>query len=359
MRDRIEWVQDPAAFEALAGEWEPLAARTRYPFMRHPWLSAWWQSFGRSGRLLVCTARRDGRLVGALPLWRRRGVASSLANAHTPVFVPLAADRAALQLMVDATLAAGFPSLVVGPLPADDGAVPLLLEASRAAGRNTWLAQAHASPVVEVAGSADEYRDRLPRDLRRELARLRRKLEREHEADFVTLAAAAPDTPTQLEQGLELERDGWKGRRRTAILSSPDTASFYRDVSGRLASDGTLRLSTLVVDGRPVAFDLGILSDGALWLPKGAYDERYGRYAPGLLLLLDEIDRAHELSLDRVELLGDAERYKLKFASRTRSHVVVHSHALATIPLARSSYARWGRPVARTIYRRAIRRRRR
>jgi CelD/BcsL family acetyltransferase involved in cellulose biosynthesis len=358
MSDTIEWIDDPARFAALAAEWDDVARSSGYPFMRYAWLASWWHAFSKHRRLLICTARRDGRLAAALPLWRRRSLASALSNAHTPTFTPIALDESALAAVVEAAVAARFPSLVVGPLPADDAAVGLLLEASRRARRHTWIAAAHASPVVDILpGGVEDYRRRLPRSTRRELERLRRKLEREHPVTFETLAE--PEDPrAALQRGLEVEKSGWKGRRGTAILSAPDTAAFYREVASRLASEGALRLSTLEAGRRVLAFDFAIVSDGALWLPKGAYDEAFSRYAPGLLLLLAEIERAHELGLDRVELLGTSEPYKLKFASRVRQHAFVHSHSWRPAPTARAAWARVGRPAARAVYRRTLRRRR-
>ncbi len=356
MDEVIAWIEDSREFDALAGEWDDVAARSGSPFVRHAWLAAWWHAFSARRRLFVCTARRDGALAAALALWRRGSEARSLANAHTPAFAPISVDETALRAVLEASVAAAPGSLVIGPLPADHPAVELLATASRHARRLTWIAPAHDSPVVDLAGGAEAHRQRLARDTRRELERLRRKVEREHDARFDVLVQPA-DLDAALARGFELESSGWKGRRGTAILSSPATSAFYHGLARRLAAQGALRLSTLDVGGQAVAFDFGIVSDGALWIPKGGYDETFRRYAPGLLLLWAEIQRAYELGLERVELLGHADAYKLKFATRVRPHAVVHSHAWRPAPTARLAYARFGRPAARALYRRARRRR--
>jgi CelD/BcsL family acetyltransferase involved in cellulose biosynthesis len=353
MNETIEWIDDAARFEALADAWDEVARSTGHPFMRHAWLASWWHAFGAGRHLFVCTVRRGGKLVAALPLWRRGTLAAALANAHTPTFAPIAADHDALEAVVGAALAAGFPSLVVGPMPAEDESAAAVARMSQLARRQTWTQIAYDSPIVDLADDPAEFRRRLARGPRRELERLRRKLEREQAPSF-ELLAEPPDPLAVLERGLELEQRGWKGRRGTAILSSAPTAAFYREVAAGMAAAGMLRLSTLWAGGRLLAFDYGIVSDGALWLPKGAYDEEFRRYAPGLLLLAAEIERAHELGLERVELLGSADPYKLKFASRARRHLFVHSHAWRPVPLARSAYARVGRPFVRSVYRKAL-----
>ena len=42
------------------------------PFMLHAWIAEWWRHHGDGLELAVHVARRDGRLLGALPLVVRR-----------------------------------------------------------------------------------------------------------------------------------------------------------------------------------------------------------------------------------------------------------------------------------------------
>ena len=61
-------------FEALAHEWDGLvrAMPRPSPFMLHAWLAEWWPHYGDGAELAVHVARREARLVGALPLVVRR-----------------------------------------------------------------------------------------------------------------------------------------------------------------------------------------------------------------------------------------------------------------------------------------------
>ena len=70
----IETVSTTEGFEALAPEWDALvrAMPRPSPFMLHGWLAEWWRHYGDGAELRVQVARRDGRLVGALPLVVRR-----------------------------------------------------------------------------------------------------------------------------------------------------------------------------------------------------------------------------------------------------------------------------------------------
>jgi CelD/BcsL family acetyltransferase involved in cellulose biosynthesis len=345
----VHWIVHPAAFTALQPEWDRLADRARSPFLTHAWFSAWYEAFAADRSLRVCIARRDRELVGVLPLVARGAVLASATNAHTPVF-HACGDDDGVRAVTEAAVAAAGGSLVVTHLPADHPTTGILADASRRAGRLTWIEPGQRSPVVETTAGLEPYLRNWPRNMRRDLARRRRKLAAEHAADVVLIAEPV-QLQLELQECLELEAAGWKGRRGTAILSSSDTARFYRRVAEAFARRGELRLSTISIDGRPIVFDFCVVSSGRLWIPKGAYDETYRRYSPGLVLLLAEIERAFELGLEAVEILGDDEPYKRPFATSYRAHCAVHSHRRRPVPLARLTYRRAARPLLRSAYR--------
>lgn len=49
MGDRIEWVDDPKRFMALATPWNELADSDPTPFARHGWFASWWLALGPAG----------------------------------------------------------------------------------------------------------------------------------------------------------------------------------------------------------------------------------------------------------------------------------------------------------------------
>ncbi len=70
----IETITTATAFDGLAGEWDELvrAMPRPSPFLLHGWLSEWWRHYCDGLDLAVQVARRDGRLVAALPVVVRR-----------------------------------------------------------------------------------------------------------------------------------------------------------------------------------------------------------------------------------------------------------------------------------------------
>ena len=350
-RDDVTWVGDHAEFAALHDEWEALAQPSGLPFLSHAWFDTWWRAFGDGLRLRVCTARRGGELVAIFPLYARGGRLAAMANEHTPVFRPLARDKRGLTAVVDEAVAAGVELAAPG-LPSDDACVGLLAAAADRERRLTLVEHHQRSPIVETTGDVADYLRALSRNARRDTERRRRRLTEEQGATFDVVTA--PDNlHAAVEEGLALEARSWKGKRGTAILSDERTARFYRELAATFGAADQLRLSSIAVGGRMIAFDLSLLDHGRLWTLKGAYDEQFSRYAPGIVLTLAEVKRCFELGLEALELLGDDDEWKRKFATSWRDHTSVRAYRLRPAPATRYLYRRLLRPVLRDAYRRS------
>ena len=337
----IEWL-DAEGFASIRDEWEALAERQPIPFLRHAWLRTWWDAFGE-GELCVCVVREDGRLAAGLPL--------RAANEHTPLGGALG-EGDALAVLANAVTsecsAVELPSLAV-----DDPFAAALADAGRRHGRVVLREPHLTQPVVELPRDFDDYLRWIPKNLRKDTARRRRRLDEEHDVRF-DLVVEPVDVDAELARGFAVEQRNWKGRRGTAIAADPKTLRFYRELGRAFAAEGRLRLSRLVVDGEEAAFDFCVLDHGRLWSLKFGFDESYARFGPGNVLTLAEIERCCELGLDALELLGDAEPWKQRFAQGTRPLVNLRVYARRPLPLARYAYRRLLRPTARRVYRSAI-----
>ena len=91
---------------------------------------------------------------------------------------------------------------------------------------------------------------------------------------------------------LDLEAQGWKGARGTALASNAQPAALARTMFGQAGQGGVSpRADVLSLDGRSIAVSLALVCGGTAHLLKTAYDESLRACAPGLLLE-DEIIRA-------------------------------------------------------------------
>lgn len=127
----------------------------------------------------------------------------------------------------------------------------------------------------------------------KELRRLRRRLGEEGDLTFVS--AQTPNTiRPAMEQFLALEATGWKGKRGTALVCDPSTATFARALIRHFARRGRCRIDALLLDGKPVAMGVALLSKGRVSYWKTCFDETRARYSPGSIFSLQLTDAIFE-----------------------------------------------------------------
>ncbi|MGB7686424.1 MAG: GNAT family N-acetyltransferase [Solirubrobacterales bacterium] len=346
----VEWIGEAPGFAALAGEWKALLPADHFPFDLHCWYLAWWRAFGGDDELAVCTVRRDGELVAAFPLRRADGQLKPLANTHSPLYRPLARDEEAMRAVVAAAMKEGGDLALTG-LPARDSSVAQLRDGARAASKRLLAEPAYASPLVDTSGDLDAWRTQSKPRWGAPLERFRRKMGRDHEAEM-EIVVAPRDLEAELADGFRVEASGWKGKAGTAIVSAPETETFYTDVARAFEARDELRFSRIVLDGQTAAFDLTLLHGGRLYLLKTGFDERFRRLAPGLVMRLSVIERCFEAGLRSHELLGEESEWKAKFATGSRPYISLRAYPRTPTGLARYTYRKSIRPGLRSAYRR-------
>jgi CelD/BcsL family acetyltransferase involved in cellulose biosynthesis len=352
MTSATQWIEDPAEFAALAEEWDAILGPDARPFDLHCWQASWWKAFGGSDRLAVATVRREGSLVGVFPLRRRGRLLHGLVNGHSTSCRPLAVDEEAMEDLVDMVASGAGGGLELRGLPIGDPGVVALERRIAADRMRTIRETAFAGPFVEIRGDWEEWRKANKKRWKAPLEQKRRKMEREYEAEIRPMDEVH-DLDHELVEGLRLEAGGWKGDEGTAINSSAETISFYRDISREFARRGELRFSWIRLDGVAVAFDFCILFGNRLWTLKSAYDEEYRKLAPGLVRQLAEIERCFETGVEVLELLGEEAGWKTRFASGNHQHVNLYAFRGGPSGLARYAWRKRLRPALRTAYRRA------
>jgi CelD/BcsL family acetyltransferase involved in cellulose biosynthesis len=171
--------------------------------------------------------------------------------------------------------------------------------------------------VMDFSDGVEAYlRDRQRAGVREisAVARKRRKLEREHGEVHVEHHVADPGVLTTLMR--------WKSDQYRRTGAADHLAKGW---VRELLSLALLRqtpafagvLSALYVEERMVAAHFGVRSRSVwhYWYP--AYDPEFGRYSPGLVLLLNMAESASSLGIRAIDLgKGDA-RYKRALANNT------------------------------------------
>ena len=326
-------VETYTSVEPIAGEWDELAVRTgASPFLRPGWIDAWARAFG-GGSLEVLALRRDGELAGVLPVqWRARGVHAP-ANWHTPEWGPVAESDDAARELFDAVFARRPPYALLrflGP-----GKEPAL-DAGRAAGYSVDARPLQQSPYIDLAGGWESLRQ--PRA--KNVAKTKQKL-----GDVELEWADSLDG--LLDDVLRLEGSGWKVELGTAIVSQPQTRSFYEEIMRWADRKGILRIAFLRLGERRIAVEFGFQDERSFYNIKGGYDPEFKKHSPGLMIAHELIKKCADQGLETFEYLGAAEPMKVEWTDLTRD--VVSLEAFSPKPLGRLAQASYvhGRPLAK------------
>lgn len=131
---------------------------------------------------------------------------------------------------------------------------------------------------------------------RKELRRQQKRL-----AELGTLTFERLNDNTALERWVSdfllLESAGWKGKAGSALAKSTSSARFFSDTLTRAANAGRLERLALRLNEEPIAMLANFISPPGAFSFKTAFDERFARFSPGLLLQLENL-----ALLDRTEL---------------------------------------------------------
>lgn len=84
---------------------------------------------------------------------------------------------------------------------------------------------------------------------------------------------------------VQIEHEGWKGRRGTSILSDTAVQQFVFSAVANLEKDKCCSIHSLKLNGIPIASMITIENDGHYYPWKIAFDESYTNYSVGNLLV--------------------------------------------------------------------------
>jgi CelD/BcsL family acetyltransferase involved in cellulose biosynthesis len=311
----VERISSLEAFEALAGDWDDLvrAMPRPSPFLLHGWVAEWWRHYGHGAELAIEVLRRDGRLLGALPLVVRRraglriaGFPGGSCSVLSDLLLARETDPSGAARLTD-SVADRCDVADLHGLPADSRLAATL-------GARIELIERIEAPVLDLAGGWDAvYRAKTTSKKRNQHHRRRRQLGELGELT-VSIARRLDELEPALEEAFHLHALRWEGRPDGSEFATPVGRRFHRAALRRLAEIDVPRIVTLRLDGRAIAFHYWFALAGSMYVHRLAFDPALARWSPGMVNTLDTIEAAAAEGLARVEFLGGGERYKVELA---------------------------------------------
>jgi CelD/BcsL family acetyltransferase involved in cellulose biosynthesis len=188
-----------------------------------------------------------------------------------------------------------------------------LTSALRQAEVPTQLQHRYDVGWLETTGTWQETEKTWSKNFRRQLRKSKRQLEA---TGPVRVEVRRPHDDHQLaetlDQCLQLEHAGWKGRAGSSMLSDHVIRDFVVAQARQLAKWKHVEFALLWCDDQLVAFEYAWRAKGVYHAFKVAYDERFAQYSPGQLLtgmmLEHQVASAEYLGVDCMGPVNDATR---------------------------------------------------
>ncbi|MGZ3441544.1 MAG: GNAT family N-acetyltransferase [Polyangia bacterium] len=324
----VDALDDDAALDRLADDWRALheLAPSATPFQSWEWARAWW-SHRRRGRLLILCARdHGGALVGLLPL-----VVAPFGPARRVTF--LGAPEADYQDLLAAPAHAdavrdAFAGWLAGaargwdiidlPDVREDSALATLAPPSPSLAARRYVHR--ICPYLTLDGSGD-WRLAAAAKLRTRLRQQNRRLARDFDVAFDL--AGADELPHALDDLFYLHDRRWRRRGLRGAFARPSVRRFHRELAGRFAARGWLRLHRLRVDGKTRAAFYCFADGARVYYYLSGFDLGFGRYSPGAVLMGRAVEEAQSDGARVFDLLRGDENYKREWGARERRTVRV------------------------------------
>lgn len=308
-------ISSESDFTELSGAWDELvrAMPRPSPFLLHAWLLEWFRHYGGASELAVQAVFRDGALVGAFPLVHktRRGLRvarfmggeqSSLADL---LLAPSEDSTTGAALIEQASSEHDFAELF--GLGGDS-------RVARAAPGRLHLFRRADAPVLELTDDWDaQYQAKVSAKRRSQDRRRLKQLKERGPVEF-SLARSRKEVELALADAFRLHALRWEARGDGSGFATPTGVTFHRAALGALADQDVVRLMTMKFAGQAIAFTLAFALGGRLYGYRMAFDPSFARYSPGIVSLVELLASASQEGMNRVELLGGADPFKLELA---------------------------------------------
>lgn len=283
--------------------WDALSARASTP---NPFFEAWYLlpglgRFDPYGRVQIAALLQDDAPVGLVPLQRarcygRHPLPHLAVWLHANAFLgaPLVAEgaeEAFWEALLDwADRHAGTAAFLhVAALPLDASLTEALQAVGARQRRQVVLVHREERAMLSSPlGPAAYLEHALPGKKRKELRRQQARLAEQGELRVVRRGDET-GIGLWIETFLALEALGWKGAAGSALACAGETAGLFRESMAAAAARGCLERLSLELDGRPIAMLATLISPPGAFSYKTAFDERYARFSPGVLLQLENL----------------------------------------------------------------------
>lgn len=327
----VQIVAARTGFASLRDAWNDLVVDDSQDLLgcdgtsTYEWFETIVDAFPEAAQARVVVARRQGRIVGLLPvivgesswLGSRLLVPTELYGGRNGLLLQQPDPAVLAALLTGLDQACPTWTCVQTTLVVDSAGGLALDDFCKSRSLRMVAGEAMPSPFFPVLDNPDEFLKGVAKDLRSRLKTSARKLSdlgviRYHEYRDESQAHALLDAV------LAVERQSWKHATGSAITNIPRQENFYRTLFPRALSAGILYAMVVSVDDQPVAYNFGLCRAGVFSSLKISQIESLTKLSPSHLLNLELINRLRSNGVRSYDCMGKPEAHKARWSNASR-----------------------------------------
>ncbi|HDD54791.1 MAG TPA: GNAT family N-acetyltransferase [Chloroflexi bacterium] len=319
----IELIQSAPDFLALKEDWNRLllSSASRVPFLRHEYLSSWWNTLGggewNQGTLAILADRdADGSLTAIAPLFLNGERLMFLGSFEISDYLDFIASQDKLNSFITALFTylqdEKFPTwkaLDLYNLREDSPSLPFLEERASQAGYQVKQEVISPAPYLQLPGSWEDYLGTLKNRYRREIEKKITKAENYFLPVSWYIVKEEDSLTDELDAFLKL------------MANHPQKEIFLTEkmveqmkISAREAfREGWLQLAFLLVGDIKAAGYLNFDFNDQIWVYNSGIDPLFENISPGWVLLGKIINWAIDHGRAGLDFMRGDESYKYQF----------------------------------------------
>jgi CelD/BcsL family acetyltransferase involved in cellulose biosynthesis len=301
--------------------------RSPVPYLCHEWYEIWLKHYFKEDRLLILLLYKNGDLAAIAPFLLKRETFKGaikvrkvelIGNIVSPIrtFIFGSSDEKTRRKQVSAIFNfflekfGDWDIIDLNSIPEEDTSWDIIrrtIKQSALANREyacfgNWY-------LDKINFSGDEYIRTRTSNIRNNIKRYRKKLEKMGKLELKT--TSDEETDTILHFHYTVREKSWKYKDRHY--------SFHRDLAGLAKQKGWLRSGFLFLNDVPIASQLWIVCNRVAYIHSLNFDETYRKFIPGVILSAEMMK--YVIDIDRVvevDYLRGDEPYKKDWTPNRR-----------------------------------------
>jgi CelD/BcsL family acetyltransferase involved in cellulose biosynthesis len=324
-------------FQSLKDRWDDCLIQSldNNIFSTWEWLSIWWKHFGEGKKLVILLVENEKEILAIAPFVYSEhnflgfGKIKKISFVGSPdsdynSFILKEKKVRFLELVFDyLNKHVDWDYLELKDIPENSATMDLLRSMHLKKYYKHWEErQSNICPYISLPTSVDVFLKELGREMRRNLRRYSRKLEKEYRVESKKYDKIG-SVKEAMETFFRLHQMRWKSKAELGAFNKPIFRDFHSDVAKCFAEKGWLRLHFLTVNDEPISALYGFEYNQKVYGYLSGWNPQFYQYEVGSLSMMYDIQECIHKGLKEYDLMRGSGAYKRRWTTKARKNLEI------------------------------------